>query len=410
MRSLLCGLFLTACASAAFGVDVRLESFASGVDTVRIAVVPFPVQGGSLQADEPWKVVGADLAFSPRFRVLRASSTDTAAFLEKGIGIYVDGACRVNGESVDLEFHVRETVGGRSLLGKKYRGKSTYLRRMAHRFSNTLVESLLGERGVFESRIVFVRKSGDTKDIYLMDYDGHGMRRLTKTSTVNVFPAFADSSSIVWTSFLRGKPDIYRGSTATGRSAILIYSRSVETSPAVSMIEGRIAYASSRPGNLEIFTADLDKTNVRQLTFRGGIDTSPCWSPNGYQLAFTSDRSGQPQIYVMDADGTNTRRLTFEGSYQDSPSWSPKGDQIAYTSFQRGAFNIWTIGADGSDAMQITTQPGNNEYPCWSPNGEHIVFVCRQGGSSDLYTMCADGTKVRRLTKTGDALMPDWGP
>lgn len=401
-----CGL-----AGSAYGVDVRLESYASGVDTVPIAVVPFEVSGGGMTSgDEPWAVIAGDLSFSPRFRVLRSKSADSTTLLSQGVGIYIDGECRFADGEVEIDCYLRSAADGRSLMGNKYRGSTKFLRSMAHRFSNQVVEALLGERGIFESRILYVRVEGETKDLYIMDYDGYNVKRLTKSRTVNVFPAFVDSNTIVWTSFLRGKPDIYRGSISSGKSKIFLYSRAVETSPAASPIEGLVAYASSKPGNLEIFVTDLDKTSVRRLTHRGGIDTSPCWSPNGYQIAFTSDRSGQPQIYIMDADGANTRRLTFEGSYQDSPSWSPRGDRIAYASYRKGTFDIWTIGPDGSDPKQITDKPGNNEYPSWSPDGLHLVFVRRTGGSSDLYTVRADGTGLRRLTSTGDALMPDWSP
>ena len=140
----------------------------------------------------------------------------------------------------------------------------------------------------------------------------------------------------------------------------------MESSPDVSPVDGTVAYASSKNGNLDIYTCNPDGTNVKQLTAHYGVDTSPSWSPNGYQIAFTSDRSGNPHIYVMDAEGGNQRRLTFEGKYADSPAWSPKGDKIAFQMMgENGSFDIYTIAPDGSKLTKVTNMPGNNEYPTW---------------------------------------------
>lgn len=412
MRSSISIAILALCAaSATFGERVELEAYASGLDTVSIAIVPFKQVGPAVSMGEnaPWDVVAADMEFSPRFRVMRSVNADTAAFRTKGVPVYVDGEYNVEGAGLVIDCYVRDVGTGQVLLGRKYRGDSKQLRAIAHRFSNQLVESLFGDKGIYESRVVLVRTEVDAKDLYLMDYDGRGMRRVTNTKVINIFPTFVDSSRLLWVSFMRGKPDLYLGAIGSNaQPKAVVYSRAVQTSPSFNPVENKFAYASSKTGNLEIYVADADGSNAVQLTFRGGIDTAPCWSPTGYQLAFTSDRSGQPQIYVMDADGTNARRLTFVGGYQDSPAWSPRGDRIAYASFSAGTFNIWTIGSDGSDPRQVSTNPGSNEYPCWSPDGNHIMYMCRNGSNSDIYCVRADGTGLRRITASGDAAMPDW--
>ena len=199
-------VLVVALVSICGATQVSLEAYATAFDTVPIAVVPFESRGASrLTSNEPWVVIAADLSFSPRFKVHRASKPDSAKLLDKGIGIYVDGEYTIEGQHVVLECFLRDARNGQELLGKKLRGETKYVRSMAHRFANDIIEALLGERSVFESRMLFVRKHGDTKDLYIMDYDGHGTKRLTNTKTVNVFPAFADGNTIVWTSFLRGK-------------------------------------------------------------------------------------------------------------------------------------------------------------------------------------------------------------
>jgi TolB protein len=397
-----------AVASRAERID--LEAYASGFDSIPIAVMKFrPTAGsGTLQEDAPWKIVADDLEFSGRFFVTRATKPDSALFAENSIGIFIDGEYTVKGNSVELDCYLHDAATMDQLVGKKFRGERRFLRGMAHRYANQVYEMLLGERGPFESKIVFVGDKGAVKNLFMMDFDGHNVKQITNYKTANIFPAFIDSNTLVWTSFLRGKPDIYKGSIATGKSKIFVYSRFVETSPVISHIEGKMAYASSRGDNLDIYTCDLGGGNRKQLTFNRAIDTSPTWSPNGYHIAFTSDRAGGPQIYVMDGEGANTRRLTFEGRYQDSPAWSPKGDRIAYASLHNGKFDIWTIEPDGANPTQVTSCPGNNEYPTWAPDASMICFVSTRSGRSDLYAVRPDGSGLRRLTRMGNVKMPDW--
>jgi len=75
---------------------------------------------------------------------------------------------------------------------------------------------------------------------------------------------------------------------------------------------------------------------------------------------------------------------------------------------ENGKFDIWMISPDGSDPVQVSTIPGQNEYPTWSPDGTLLAFVNAQGGRSDLYVMKPNGSRVRRITNTGDVIMPDW--
>jgi TolB protein len=400
---------LSCLVGSAVAEQVNLEVYASKFDSIPIAVLPFSARGESeLGENKPWDIVADDLAFSHHFSVLRIQKVDSALFAQKNIALYIHGEYSVSAEDVSIDCFIRDATSGNLLAGKKYQGKKQQLRKISHRFSNDVVQLLFGERGVFESRILYVGDEQENKNIFIMDYDGYNSARLTNNKSINVFPTFADENTIVWTSFLRGKPDLYKGSISSGKSAIFIYSRFIDTSPAVSRIEDKITYSSSRSGNLEIYTADMDNTATTQLTFNNSIDTSPCWSPNGYQIAFTSDRSGQPQIYIMDADGANSRRLTFEGKYQDSPAWSPLGDKIAYASLADGKFDIWTIAPDGTNATKITSQPGNNTYPSWSADGNYIVFASNAAGKSDLYSIRVDGTNSKRLTFSGKARMPEW--
>lgn len=396
---------------AIYAEKIDLEVYASKFDSIPVGVIDFRSTNGQKineEGKQAWKIIASDLDFCGRFTVTSLGDYDSAAFAEASVGIYIDGEYTIEGSQITVNCYLRDAVSKELIIGKKYKGEMKSIRTISHRYSNEIVEILFGDRGIFLSRILYVNASGSRKDIALMDFDGHNRVTLTKNNVINIFPAFADANNILWISYLRGKPDMYKGSVADGSSKIHIYSKAITTSPDVSPIDGTIAFGSSRKGNLDVYTCNPDGTNVRQLTVHYGVDTSPSWSPNGYQIVFTSDRSGNPQIYVMDADGANQRRLTFESKYTDSPAWSPRGDKIAFQSMDNGKFDIWTIAPDGTGLTKVTELGGNNEYPVWSPDGNLIAFVNTVGGNSDLYVVKHDGTRLRRVTSTGNVKMPDW--
>jgi TolB protein len=403
-------VFIIVPAAAGAAEKFDLEGYASRFDSIPIGVIKFKsTNGNALKENFPWDIIENNLDICGKFGVVSRPEFDSAFFAEKGIGIYVDGQYTLSGNTVQIECNLRDVATRSLLVGKRYKGDVAALRNMVHRYSNEMVELLFADKGIFESRILYVKTDGSNKNIAIMDFDGYNRTKLTNDNVINIFPTFADKSTVLWTSYKRGKPDIYRGSITAGSSKIFIEDKAMAVSPDASSIDGTVAFASSQSGSLNIYTCAADGSRRRQLTFSKGTDTAPSWSPNGYQIAFTSDRAGGPQIYVMDATGSNQRRVTFEGRYNDAPAWSPKGDKIAYASQgENYQFNIWTVAPDGSDAKMVAGLPGLSESPTWSPDGTLIAFVNTNGGRSDIYIVKHDGTRLRKMTNTGDIKMPKW--
>jgi TolB protein len=391
---------------AAFAEKINLNIYASRFDSIPIGVVDFKAKTGVLKDDQPWKIIARDFDLCGRFVVNTSPKIDSVT----GAGLYIDGEYSLDEGTVSFVCNVNDGNRRERLLTREYRGNPSQLRRLSHRFSNELYELLFGDQGMFESRILFVKAGNGTKNIGIMDFDGAGRRQITSGTVFNLFPAFVDSSTMVWTSYQRGKPDLFKGSIRDGSGRIMVASRGIQVSPAVNPVDGRIVYASSKAGSLDIYICDADGSTTKKLTSGSGAKTAPCWSPNGYQIAYTSDKSGKPQLYVMDAEGGNQKRISYKSAYCDSPVWSAKGDRIAFTSMaENGKLEIWIVSPDGTNESRLTNMPGNCEYPAWSPDGGLVAFICRQGAASDLYLVKPDGSHVRRLTQTGDVMMPDWG-
>src|SRR5919108_2189748 len=121
--------------------------------------------------------------------------------------------------------------------------------------------------------------------------------------------------------------------------------------PAVAPGGDRVAFASNRTGENEIWVADADGSNPQQVTFhRGPVVIAPAWSPDGERLAFSSEVGGNRDIYVIRADGSQSTRITTAPSEETNPSWSPDGRWIYFRSDEAGIGQLWKVPADGGGA------------------------------------------------------------
>lgn len=160
---------------------------------------------------------------------------------------------------------------------------------------------------------------------------------------------------------------------------------------------GRIAFASDRDGNYEIYTMNPDGSDVKRLTFDSAFDSNPIWSPDGSKILFVRD-SGI--ICVMNADGSNQISLTSFGG-DSSPSWSPDSREIV--SVRSGIITV--ISADATNTRQIRTS-GYVNYATWSPDGAKIAFS--QATDASIYVMNADGSNQRAIVN--DSYFGAWSP
>ena len=176
-------------------------------------------------------------------------------------------------------------------------------------------------------------------------------------------------------------------------------------------LEGKIAFASDRDGNFEIYVMNADGTGQVRLTDNPADDGWPSWSPDGRRIAFVSDRDGNWEIYVMNADGTGQVDVTNSPTADGWPSWSPDGRKIAFVSDCDGNWEIYAINADGTEKTKLTTDPKDDGWPTWSPDGRRIAFAFnRDRGYYKIYVMNGDGTEQTRLTDWANDFRPAWSP
>ncbi|MGQ9683291.1 MAG: phosphodiester glycosidase family protein [Anaerolineae bacterium] len=183
-------------------------------------------------------------------------------------------------------------------------------------------------------------------------------------------------------------------------------------------LPGRIAFASNRDGNWELYSIKPgEPASLRRLTDNVADDLYPCWSADGQKLAFTSRRDGNAEIYVLDPSSGALQRVTRQGSEEWAPAWAPDGSKLAYQSDRNGQSDIYVCAPDGSGEVRLTPLEGNHEAPHWAPDGSGFVFDSDLDvteavhASINLYVMAADGSNPRRLLANAEwpVYSPDGG-
>ena len=280
------------------------------------------------------------------------------------------------------------------------------------------------------SKIAFTRTEvalpgaadSDAAEIWVMNPDGTGMRRLTHNDTFDLGAIWSpDGHTIAFYSApATGDPQVYLIDANGGDQTPLVNMRSRFPSWSNS---GKIAFDNGSPTSGDIFVVNPDGSGLQQLTHDPTArNIRPDWSPDGQKIAFQSrlDDPTNDDIYVMNGDGSDVTRLTTNPAIDAAPAWSPDGRKIVFQSSRDpgGKTEIYSMNADGTDQTRLTNYPGRDQDPDWSPNGQQIVFERDAAPISDLtlqvFVMNADGTDQTQLTglAPGDPSEnshPGWG-
>jgi TolB protein len=306
---------------------------------------------------------------------------------------------------------VYELPSGNPVFQKSYKTQSSNARRLAHEFVSDLLYRFTGFRGVAQSRIAFCNSATGSKELYLIDYDGENLRRVTSDKSLVLLPRWSpDGKEILYTTYRKGNPDLYRLDLTEGRSKPFSTHRGLNSAGTYSPDGKTVVATLSYEGAPNLYLLDRSGQVLRRLTSGRAADTSPCFSPDGKKIVFISDRPGWPQVYLMDADGTGVTRLS-ESGYCDAPSWSPLGDKIAYSrGTNQGRHDIVVHDLASGKAWQLTDNQANNENPSFSPDGRFIVFTSTRNRRRELFVISLDGAVQKKLADIpGDSFTPAWG-
>ena len=171
----------------------------------------------------------------------------------------------------------------------------------------------------------------------------------------------------------------------------------------------RVYFSSSRSGNYEIYSSNLEGRDIRRLTRSRGIDVSPTCGPDG-KIAFVSDRHGSPQIFTMSIHGANVQRVTFRGNHNQTPVWckDPKQQLIAFSGRDVN-FDIFTVNVVTQEYTRLTQGQGDNKDPAFSPDCRLIAFASNRRGAEGVYLSGQDGLDQNQVIQ-GGAETVRWAP
>jgi Tol biopolymer transport system component len=264
----------------------------------------------------------------------------------------------------------------------------------------------------------------DITQIYRMNADGTGRRRLARgvtyrkisgqfVSEYRATPTWSpDGRKIAFVSDRTGSSEVYvMNADGSGQRRLTRHAKPKELawSP-----DGRmLAFGShARGGPRDVYVMNADGTGLLNLTPGPGGGEALSWSPDGRKIGFRSLRDGSGEIYVVNVDGTGLRRLTHltrnpvssGGTTWSAPAWSPDGQRILFVRVGWGNSNseILVMNADGSRQRNLTRNPASDGDPVWSPDGKKILFVSKRDGHGEVYVMNADGSGQRNLTRLRD--------
>jgi TolB protein len=204
-------------------------------------------------------------------------------------------------------------------------------------------------------KLAVVSDEGDKQVIFIMNTDGTGMRPVTAKDGHAIHPNWSpDSRKVIYCS----SDDLH----PPQKNPAEIYSVNIETKSVVTLISG-------------------------------GINTYPSWSPDGTKIVFRKIIDGNnSEIFVANSNGSNPRNLTNNPAFDGWPSWSPDGAQIAFASNRSGSYKIYLMNADGNNVRLLADTEGRATEPRWSSDGKTVYFTNCQGvdGGTDCQIFAAN--------------------
>ena len=420
-------IFISTHSIAALKIDIA----GAKSEPTPIAVPTFIGASYSNLAEKITDVVRTDLTSSNLFRIINPdaylqqfSSFSTQPQFQDWQAIsahaLLQGEVQEDGNQLKVSFRLWDVYAEQSMTAKSLSATSDQWRKIAHIIADTIYERITGEKGYFDSKVVFVSEKGPankrTRRLAVMDQDGANIRFLTNGKDVVMTPRFSpDMKQIVYMSYANGTPQIYLMDIENGQTQLLGRFQGISFAPRFAPNDKKLLMSLSKHGNSDIYTYDLVTKKQVQLTKHPAIDTSPSYSPDGKHIVFNSDRSGKQHIYIMNSDGTNVKRISFgEGSYA-TPVWSPRGDYIAFTKIKDGTFYIGIMKPDGS-SERLLADGFLVEGPSWSPNGRLLTFWRQQpmdksgNQTAKLYRIDVTGYYDQQIPTPEDASDPAWSP
>lgn len=392
---------------------------------IPLAVVPFEWKGLKALPENVAQIVANDLGRSGYFNSLPTSQMLSLPNAEEEIfyrdwqllkqDYLVIGSIKEDGSNgYVINFKLVDVNTKTVLMNQKLTGGASALRDIAHFMSDRIFAALTGIPGAFSTKLVYVTTNRERTRFNLSYADADGAREQNIFSSKQpiISPSWSsDGKKIAYTSFEKGRSEIYIQEIATGKREKIASFKGSNSAPAFSPDDKRMAMVLSNNGNPDIYVMDLATRKLQRITKHYGIDTEPQWMPDGKSLIFTSSRVGKPQIYQVSLSNLKPKRITFEGNYNARARVTPDGRKMVMVHRNDDNFHIAVQNLKTGVLQVLTTETQLDESPSVAPNGSMVVYAASMGDRSILAAVSLDGeVKFRLPSKYGDVREPAWSP
>lgn len=261
------------------------------------------------------------------------------------------------------------------------------------------------------TKVAFVSRYTGKQEVYVTNLARSRVLQLTKYGSSTNSPRWsADGSRLFFvTSYRTGFPEIF-SSNGIGEASKVITNVRGALGGASSGPDGRIAFASSSKGTMDIFVAGPRGEAPRLVVGTDGVDSDPCWSPDGSRFALTSGPLGRPGIYLASSAGGGLTRVATGYGYSTEPRWNPvQPNQIVFT-YQSGGLGLGLIDLGAGTVTKLPAVSALNlSHASWCADGRHLVATQASASTGWLAVVDTVTGKVTRLSPSsmGDCSEPD---
>ena len=413
-------LALVALAANLAHAQLTIDVTTSAGRQVPIAIAPFANEVNAPQNITP--LISANLERTGLFRLVNTgainklptepseinfldwSSRSTEALVIGAINPLPDG-------KFDVRFRLFDVAKQSQITSFSYTAGASQLRATAHKISDEIYEKLIGEKGVFSTRIAYVLKRGPRFELQVADADGFNPQAVLSSLEPIRSPKWSpDGTKLAYVSFESRKSNIIVQDLVTGRRQVVANFRGDNYAPNWSPDGTKLVVTLSKDAVAQIYIIPVTGGEPQRIAESNSMDLNATYTPDGKDIIFVSERSGGAQLYTVPVAGGPPKRLTFEGSNNTNPRMSPDGKLVAFVSREAGRLRIATLELATGQITVLTDGP-LDDSPSFSPNGRTILYEDKSGGRGKLGAVSTDGRVKQKLSsQSGDVREPAWGP